>query len=103
MKQQKEQMIINVDLMNEILFQENKIMKLNDCLNEMKLDEKKINTYREKIQKELKIIFRFCLTLLAFIILIIGIMFISYSELEQGNMKDWYTVCNSLVVFELLL
>ena len=75
-----------------------KIMKLNDCLNEMKLDEKKINTYREKIQKELKIIFRFCLTLLAFIILIIGIMFISYSELEQGNMKDWYTVCNSLVV-----
>ena len=62
MKQQKEQMIINVDLMNEILFQENKIMKLNDCLNEMKLDEKKINKYREKIQKELKIIFRFCIT-----------------------------------------
>lgn len=98
MKQSNNQIVINVDLMNEILAQENKIMKLNKCLNEIKLSEKKLKSYKETIQKELNLIFRFCLGLVAGIIVIIGLMLIAYAQIDNENMKNIYTICNGLVL-----
>lgn len=104
MNTQKDQTIVNLELIDKILFQENKIKQLNECLKVMKEDSQKIEIYQEKIGKEQKFLFRLGLGLLAFIILLISVMFISYSWfLNNGLVKNIYNSCNSIIVPVLLV
>ncbi len=90
MKGQNEEQIINIDLVNDILNEENKIKEMNSVLIALKDGEKKLEEYLKKMEKNWNLLYHIGLGVLIAILYIIIVIILS------NSLKSNYSFFNGM-------